>query len=101
MKLNINNKIFGDILRQVLLFLVSIICIFLLFSQLKYTEKARTEDAIIEKVEKRITTIEGLIMTQQLQILENSIPSQHPPKIGSNFENEKSPQILPQQTPTK
>ncbi len=101
MKLNMNNRFVGYILRQVMLFLVSIICIFLLFSQLKYIEKSRTEDVIIEKVEKRLTTIEGLIMTQQLQMLESPIPSQHPPKIDGNFENEKSPQLLPQKTPLK
>ena len=93
------NVIVGDILRQTLLLLVSIICIFLLFSQLKNSEKSKCENVAIEKIEKRLTTIEGLIMTQQLQILESSLPS-HP---NSNDHNIVPPklemEIIPQQPP--
>lgn len=79
MKLDMNMKTVGDVLRQVLLLLVSIVCIYLLVSQLKSEKKVKVENTNIEKLEKRITTIEGLIMTQQLQILENSL-TPPPPK---------------------
>ena len=89
MKLDMNIKTIGDALRQVLLLLVSIVCIYLLVSQLKSEKKVKVENTNVEKLEKRITTIEGLIMTQQLQILENTmtpppkperedVPSPHP-----------------------
>lgn len=78
MKLDMNMKTIGDVLRQVLLLLVSIVCIYLLVSQLKSEKKVKVENTNIEKLEKRLTTIEGLIMTQQLQILEDSITP--PPK---------------------
>ena len=87
MKLDMNMKTIGDVLRQVLLLLVSVVCIYLLVSQLKNEKKVKAENTNIEKLEKRLTTIEGLIMTQQLQILEDSItppkPERedvHPPK---------------------
>ena len=80
MKLDMNMKTVGDILRQVLLLLVSIVCIYLLVSQLKSEKKIKVENTNIEKLEKRITTIEGLIMTQQLQILEDSITPPPKPK---------------------
>ena len=78
MKLDMNVKTIGDIFRQVLLLLVSIVCICLLVSQLKNEKKVKVENTNIEKLEKRITTIEGLIMTQQIQMLENSITHQKP-----------------------
>lgn len=78
MKLDMNVKTIGDVLRQVLLLLVSIVCIYLLVSQLKSEKKVKVENTNIEKLEKRITTIEGLIMTQQLHILENTMTP--PPK---------------------
>ena len=78
MKLDMNIKTIGDILRQVLLLLVSIVCIYLLVSQLKSEKKVKVENTNIEKLEKRITTIEGLIVTQQLQIFENTMTP--PPK---------------------
>lgn len=78
MKLDMNMKIIGDTLRQVLLLLVSIVCIYLLVSQLKSEKKVKVENTNIEKLEKRLITIEGLIMTQQLQMLES--PVTHPPK---------------------
>lgn len=78
MKLDMNMKIIGDVLRQVLLLLVSIVCIYLLVSQLKSEKKVKAENTNIEKLEKRLITIEGLIMTQQLQMLES--PVTHPPK---------------------
>ena len=78
MKLDMNMKTIGDIFRQVLLLLVSIVCIYLLVSQLKSEKKIKDENTNIEKLEKRLITIEGLIMTQQLQMLES--PVTHPPK---------------------
>lgn len=77
-KFDMNMKTIGDVLRQVLLLLVSIVCICLLVSQLKNEKKVKVENTNIEKLEKRITTIEGLIMTQQIQMLENSITHQKP-----------------------
>lgn len=78
MKLDINIKIVGEVLRQVLLLLVSVVCIYLLVSQLKSEKKVKYENTNIEKLEKRVTTIEGLIMTKHLQILEESITPQKP-----------------------
>ena len=76
MKFDINIKIIGEVLRQVLLLLVSVVCIYLLVSQLKSEKKVKYENTNIEKLEKRVTTIEGLIMTKHLQILEESITPQ-------------------------
>ena len=76
MKFDINIKIIGEVLRQVLLLLVSVVCIYLLVSQLKSEKKVKSENTNIEKLEKRVTTIEGLIMTKHLQILEESITPQ-------------------------
>ena len=76
MKFDINIKIIGEVLRQVLLLLVSVVCIYLLVSQLKSEKKVKYENNNIEKLEKRVTTIEGLIMTKHLQILEESITPQ-------------------------
>lgn len=78
MKFDINIKIIGEVLRQVLLLLVSVVCIYLLVSQLKSEKKVKYENTNIEKLEKRVTTIEGLIMTKHLQILEESITPQKP-----------------------
>lgn len=78
MKFDINIKIIGEALRQVLLLLVSVVCIYLLVSQLKSEKKVKYENTNIEKLEKRVTTIEGLIMTKHLQILEESITPQKP-----------------------
>ena len=78
MKLDMNVKTIGDIFRQVLLLLVSIVCIYLLVSQLKSEKLVKVENTNIEKLEKRLITIEGLIMTQQLQILESTMTP--PPK---------------------
>lgn len=78
MKFDINIKIIGEVLRQVLLLLVSVVCIYLLVSQLKNEKKVKYENTNIEKLEKRVTTIEGLIMTNHLQILEESITPQKP-----------------------
>ena len=39
MKFDINIKIIGEVLRQVLLLLVSVVCIYLLVSQLKSEKK--------------------------------------------------------------
>ena len=77
-KFDMNMKTVGDVLHQVLLLLVSIVCIYLLVFQLKNEKKVKVDNTNIEKLDKRITTIEGLIMTQQLQILENSIIPQKP-----------------------
>ena len=41
-------------------------------------KKVKCENTNIEKLEKRVTTIEGLIMTKHLQILEESITPQKP-----------------------
>ena len=76
MKFDSNIKIIGEVLRQVLLLLVSVVCIYLLVSQLKSEKKVKYENTNIEKLEKRVTTIEGLIMTKHLQILEESITPQ-------------------------
>lgn len=76
MKFDINIKIIGEVLRQVLLLLVSVVCIYLLVSQLKSEKKVKYENNNIEKLEKRVTTIEGLIMTKHLQILEESMTPQ-------------------------
>lgn len=78
MKFDINIKIIGEVLRQVLLLLVSVVCIYLLVSQLKSEKKVKYENTNIEKLEKRVTTIEGLIMTKHLQILEESMTPQKP-----------------------
>lgn len=78
MKFDINIKIIGEVLRQVLLLLVSVVCIYLLVSQLKSEKNEKYENTNIEKLEKRVTTIEGLIMTKHLQILEESTTSQKP-----------------------
>lgn len=78
MKFDINIKNIGEVLRQVLLLLVSVVCIYLLVSQLKSEKKVKYENTNIEKLEKRVTTIEGLIMTKHLQILEESITPQKP-----------------------
>ena len=78
MKFDVNIKIIGEVLRQVLLLLVSVVCIYLLVSQLKSEKKVKYENTNIEKLEKRVTTIEGLIMTKHLQILEESITPQKP-----------------------
>ena len=78
MKFDINIKIIGEVLRQVLLLLVSVVCIYLLVSQLKSEKQANYENTSIEKLATRVTTIEGLIMTKHLQILEESITPQKP-----------------------
>ena len=88
MKFDINIKIIGEVLRQVLLLLVSVVCIYLLVSQLKSEKKVKYENTNIEKLEKRVTTIEGLIMTKHLQILEESITPQKP-KCEENSQETK------------
>lgn len=95
MKLDMNMKTVGDILRQVLLLSVSIVCIYLLVSQLKSEKKVKVENTNIEKLEKRITTIEGLIMTQQL---ENTMTPPPKPELEDVPPPKPKGEELPQET---
>jgi hypothetical protein len=74
MKFDINVKVIMNIIQQTLLFTVSIICVVLLITKISNEKRIASENVTIEKLEKRISTIEGLIMTQQMQVIEKSLP---------------------------
>ena len=74
MKFDINVKVIMNIIQQTLLFTVSIICVVLLITKISNEKRIASENVTIEKLEKRISTIEGLIMTQQMQVFEKSLP---------------------------
>ena len=74
MKFDINVKVIMNIIQQTLLFIVSIICVVLLITKISNEKRIASENVTIEKLEKRISTIEGLIMTQQMQVIEKSLP---------------------------
>ena len=79
MKFDINVKVIMNIIQRTLLFTVSIICVVLLITKISNEKRIASENVTIEKLEKRISTIEGLIMTQQMQVFEKSLP---PPVIN-------------------
>ena len=74
MKFDINVKVIMNIIQQTLLFTVSVICVVLLITKINDEKRIASENVTIEKLEKRISTIEGLIMTQQMQVFEKSLP---------------------------
>lgn len=74
MKFDINVKVIMNIIQQTLLFTVSVICVVLLITKISNEKRIASENVTIEKLEKRISTIEGLIMTQQMQVIEKSLP---------------------------
>ena len=74
MKFDINVKVIMNIIQRTLLFTVSIICVVLLITKISNEKRIASENVTIEKLEKRISTIEGLIMTQQMQVFEKSLP---------------------------
>lgn len=74
MKFDINVKVIMNIIQRTLLFTVSVICVVLLITKINNEKRIASENVTIEKLEKRISTIEGLIMTQQMQVFEKSLP---------------------------
>ena len=80
MKFDINVKVIMNIIQRTLLFTVSIICVVLLITKISNEKRIASENVTIEKLEKRISTIEGLIMTQQMQVFEKSLP---PPPVSN------------------
>lgn len=76
MKFNIkkdNVKSIISVLQGTLLILLSVGCITMLANRVKGEKTIQSEKEAIEKLEKRVSTIEGLIMTQQICILEESL----------------------------
>ncbi len=93
MKFNIKKddvKSVVSFLQNALLILVSAGCIIILTTRIKGEKVIQSEKETIEKLEKRVSTIEGLIMTQQIRVLDEEFVTPPQPQQPEYRETTKT-----------